>query len=458
MSNVPTRRVVLVAGVAALLLAPMMRGQNFGSAFTKKKIVLERKLPPTGHIDGTGIKVVVNAVGVQGDISATLKSDLENILLRNDPRLRSEDVHPDTIITCTVTSYAQPVPVRTAQQGVSLNSKKPAPPQYMERVTGTLTVGFKATSRTGHSLAADNVKANYDHEFNVTSNTGASTGLASGIFHSIGNAAGHVTKAGSNTEPEETPPTAIELHDKLIQDAAMQIASHLVNTSEQVNVNLARGGALDEPDKLLEGKLYSRALEALEVTPPFSTPEEDAYRLYNIGVANEALAYSSEDFNKARTYLQQAAISYGKAIDAKPTEKYFLEPQNRIDTALAHYKVLSDDAKSSHTEPVSSHVETASTHNSSTKAATSGPAPAASAPAADPPADAMTNDQVIEMVAAHIDEGNIIDNIQHAPRVHFDLSVQGQVYLSQHGVNGRVLTAMKTRDRSGPGSTHRASR
>jgi hypothetical protein len=328
----------------------------------------------------------------------------------------------------------------------------------MERVTGTLTVGFKATSRTGHSLAADNVKANYDHEFNVTSNTGASTGLASGIFHSIGNAAGHVTKAGSNTEPEETPPTAIELHDKLIQDAAMQIASHLVNTSEQVNVNLARGGALDEPDKLLEGKLYSRALEALEVTPPFSTPEEDAYRLYNIGVANEALAYSSEDFNKARTYLQQAAISYGKAIDAKPTEKYFLEPQNRIDTALAHYKVLSDDAKSSHTEPVSSHVETASTHNSSTKAATSGPAPAASAPAADPPADAMTNDQVIEMIAAHIDEGNIIDNIQHAPQVHFDLSVQGQVYLSQHGVNGRVLTAMKTRDRSGPGSTHRASR
>jgi hypothetical protein len=70
----------------------------------------------------------------------------------------------------------------------------------------------------------------------------------------------------------------------------------------------------------------------------------------------------------------------------------------------------------------------------------------------------MTNDQVIEMVAAHIDEGNIIDNIQHAPEVHFDLSVQGQVYLSQHGVNGKVLTAMKTRERSGPASAHRASR
>jgi hypothetical protein len=230
----------------------------------------------------------------------------------------------------------------------------------------------------------------------------------------------------------------------------MQIASHLVNTTEQVNVNLARGGALDEPDKLLEGKLYSRALEALEVTPPFSTPEEDSYRLYNIGVANEALAYTSEDVTKARTYLQQAAINYGKAIDAKPTEKYFLEPQNRIDTALAHYKVLSDDAKSSHVEAVSS------AHTSPAKSVSSPSAPA-SAPA-DPPGDALTNDQVIEMVAAHIDEGNIIDNIQHAPDVHFDLSVQGQVYLSQHGVSGRVLTAMKTRARSGPPSAHRASR
>ena len=167
-----TRNVTIIAGLAGLLLAPAIGGQNFGSAFTKKKIVLERKLPPTGHIDGTGIKVVVNAVGVQGDIAATLKSDLENILLRNDPRLRTEDVHPDTIITCTVTSYAQPAPVRTQQQTVSLNSKKPAAPQYMERVTGTLTVGFKAASRSGHSLAADNVKANYDREFNVTSNTG----------------------------------------------------------------------------------------------------------------------------------------------------------------------------------------------------------------------------------------------------------------------------------------------
>jgi len=319
------------------------------------------------------------------------------------PPLQNLGFNPGSAWEKMVTSYAQPAPVRTAQQGVSLDKKKPAAPQYMERVTGTITVGFKAASRAGRSVAADNVKANYDRQFNVTSNTGQSAGVTNSILHSIGSAAGHV-KPSSPEQQEDTPPTAIELQDKLIQDAAMQIASHLVNTAEQVTVNLARGGALDEPNKLLEGKLYSRALEALEVTPPFSTPDEDSYRLYNIGVANEALAYSSEDVNKARTYLQQAAINYGKAIDAKPTEKYFLEPQNRIDTALAHYKALSDDAKSSHTE-------TATHASPATSAASSA---AASSTPAGSPSDALTNDQVIEMVSAHMDEANIIDNIQHA--------------------------------------------
>jgi len=83
----------------------------------------------------------------------------------------------------------------------------------------------------------------------------------------------------------------------------MQVGA--LNTTDQVTVNLARRGALDEPSKLLEGRLYSRVLEALEVTPLSRRPDEDSHRLYNIGVANEALAYSSEDVSKASTCLEQ---------------------------------------------------------------------------------------------------------------------------------------------------------
>jgi hypothetical protein len=62
------------------------------------------------------------------------------------------------------------------------------------------------------------------------------------------------------------------------------------------------------------------------------------------------------------------------------------------------------------------------------------------------------------MVSARMDEANVLDTIHHAPAVHFDLSVQGQIYLTQHGVNGRVLSAMKVRARGGDGPVHHASR
>jgi hypothetical protein len=158
-------------------------------------------------------------------------------------------------------------------------------------------------------------------------------------------------------------------------------------------------------------------------------------------VVNEALAYQAEDLQKARKYLQEASIDYGKAIDGKPTEKYFLQPQTRIDTALAHYKVLGDQKA-----PVATADVKTSTPVARTAASTSTPKP---------PADAMTNDQVISMVAAKMDQANIIDTIQHAAAVNFDLSVQGQVELSKNGVPGPIITAMKTRARAP--ATHHAS-
>ncbi len=108
-----------------------------------------------------------------------------------------------------------------------------------------------------------------------------------------------------------------------------------------MDVLLARkDGPLEEGDKDAMTGLWERALETYETAPPFPKQEDDAYRLYDIGVAYEALAYQAEDQKAAMKYLDQAAINYGKAIDAKPDEKYFVEPQKRIETAIAHYKEL----------------------------------------------------------------------------------------------------------------------
>jgi hypothetical protein len=222
---------------------------------------------------------------------------------------------------------------------------------------------------------------------------------------------------------EDKPPTAPELRDRMIKNMAFQVVSRLVNTSEPVPVLLARGGGLDDADTLLDQKLWTRALEKLETMTPFTQPDDDAYRLYDLGVVNEALGYQSEDVKQARKYLQEAAIDYGKAIDAKPSEKYFLEPQTRIDTALAHYKTLGDQMAAS--------VKIASA-----------PAPSNAA------ADALTNADVISMVAAKLDEANILDTIKQATAVKFDLTARGQIELAKGSVNGRIITAMKQKARA----------
>jgi hypothetical protein len=443
MYNLPSK--TLLGSLLCLLVwSPVLpaHAQSFGSSMARKKIILQRKLPPTGHIDGTTIKVVATAKGFQADIGPDLASTLEALLIRNDSRLRSEDAHPDTQINCQVTTYAQPPAQTTMQPGVQIG-KTPAKATPLTRVTGILTVSFEAkNTRTSKSIAADTVTAKFDQEY--TAAGAQQPGFAASFKH-LGD---QITKG---KQEEDKPPTAAELHNRLIQDAAQQIASHLVTTTEHVDVLLAKGGALDEANKLAEEKLWTRALEQLETMTPFPQKEEDAYRLYNIGVMNEALAYDAEDVKKARTYLQEASIDYGKAIDAKPTEKYFLEPQTRIDTALAHYKTIGDQTAAAKAAPpvkaeVSAPVATA------TRPAVPSPSVKPASTSA-PPADALTNDQVIAMVQAKLDQANILDNISHASAVNFDLSVAGQVNLSKNGVNGQILMAMKQRARA-PATHH----
>ncbi len=199
---------------------------------------------------------------------------------------------------------------------------------------------------------------------------------------------------------DDTAPTPAELRSRLIIDAVQQIAEHLVNTDETVEVFLARkDGPLDEGDKDAETGLWERALETYETAPPFPKPEEDAYRLYDIGVAYEALAYQAEDQKAAMKYLDQAAINYGKAIDAKPDEKYFLEPQKRIETAIAHYKELDKEQ------------EEAARAKAAALTAANNPPPS---PAASAAAKGLTNAQVITMVKSGIDEATVIQAIRGA--------------------------------------------
>lgn len=421
----------LVACLSLATLSGTAAGaQDFG--FAKERVTLVRKLPGLVHLSGATIKVKVTGHEGQSDLARNLQTVLETEFMKDDPRLRVSESNPSAVVTCQIISYSHPKPTITTRPGVQ-TGKTPAKGQDYTRVTGSLSVSFQARSASGQMLGSDNVTAKYDEEFDSSGNT-----ASKGILGTMDSSWKRIT--GGASSESLNPPTDDELQAKLLADAVRQIAIHIVNTREPVEVFLAKKlGALDAGDKQAEAGLWQRALETFETATPLAKLSEDAYRLYDIGVAYEALAYQADDEATAMKYLDEAAINYGKAIDAKPAEKYFLQPQKRIETAIEHYKKLEDQENQ---KPVPAAIKNAS---ASGKSGTSAKAPVA--------ANALTNAKVIAMVKSGLDDDTVAQTIRAAKAVNFDLSAAGQQALTSGGVSAQILATMKTRAARHPAGT-----
>ncbi len=453
--------------VGACLIAPMAHAQGFTggitSGKTKKKVVLRRKLPSAIQLNASSFAVKAAAHDkAQADVAQSLSDVLETDLLKNDHKLRVEKNSPDFVVSCTITHYEIPAPqsfVRNevvVQKGHNLEE-----PKKFYKMTGSLDVAYQAKDRSGKILDSDNFEAKYSREFEEGTNQATDKSIGSKIADPFKRV------AGKKTEDTGAPPTPIELRHQLIQEIVTDISTRLVSTEQAVDVYLARG-KLDSANKLAESGLWSRYLENLETMTALANPHDDAYRLYNIGVAYEALGYQSEDRAAAKKFLEQASIYYGKAIDGKPDEKFFLEPQNRIETAVAYYKKLqerqnavveaqqhSSDSKPATTTAASKPAKTGTASASGTSvakkslAASKPPLTNASAKQkeATPAAPALNNQKIVEMVKSGVDEENVIATIRQAPAVDFDISPDGQIQLAKNGVKGKIVAAMRERSR-----------
>jgi tetratricopeptide (TPR) repeat protein len=424
------------------------------SGKTKKKVVLRRKLPSAIKLSASSFAVKTTAHDKnQADVAQSLSDVLETEIMKNDHKLRVDKNSPDFVVTCTITHYEIPAPqsfVRNevvVQKGHNLEE-----PKKFYKMTGALDVAYQAHDRAGKVLDSANFNAKYAREFEEGTNQATDKSLTSKMVDPFKRA------AGKKTDDSGAPPTPIELRHDLIQQVVTDIATRLVSTEQAVDVYLARG-KLDSANKLAESGLWSRYLENLETMTPFPNPHDDAYRLYDIGAAYEALGYQTEDRAAAKKFLEQASIYYGKAIDGKPDEKFFLEPQTRIETAVAYYKKLeerrNDNVVAASSEP------TAAKPVKTAKATDATPAPSGTAKkpsAAKPPltnaaakqketpaGPALTNQKVVEMVKSGVDEDNVIVTIRQAAAVDFDISPDGQIQLAKNGVKGKIVAAMRER-------------
>jgi hypothetical protein len=479
-------RRVLIAGLGyCLLLAPTACPQGFGN-LGKKKIVLHRKLPPVIQFTGTTFSVKVTSHDPQyADLAGKLRDLLETELLKDNDRLRADANSQELAINCTVLNFSvPPKQAFTRNEVVMQKGKQLEQPVQYYKITGSLEVSYQARDpRAGRALDADNITASYSEDFEAGTNQQAGKSLGAKVADPF------KRMAGKKTEDSSGPPNPTQLREDLIHKAIHEIAARITATNEPVEIMLAQG-KMDKANKIAEQGLWSRYLEEMERMPPLPNAKDDAYRLYNIGVAYEALAYQTEDRKAAKSFLQDAAINYGKAVDAKPEEKYFLEPQKRIETAMAYYRKIEGQQKAvaaanapapattsdagkpagrtttktpgskTGTKGVTGKsssppgTATSSSGNSAT-GNSSGSAPStgngnggksAGAPAKPvTTAPALTNDQIIKMVKAGVDEDSVIATIRDAQAVQFDLTPDGQIQLAGGGVKGKILAAMRQR-------------
>jgi hypothetical protein len=468
-------RLFALAVVVLLLANAPVWSQGFSGAMgSKKTVILHRKLPAAVKLTGIStFEVTGNAKNKdQADVAQTLSDVLTTEIQKDDRRLQEDKKAPELVITTTITHYETPPPqTSTRNESVLEKGKMVTIPKQYYRIFGELEVAYQAKDQnSGRMLDSQNLSSKYNREFESGSNQATDKSVTAKMTDPF------KRLAGKKVEDTGAPPTQLELRQRLIHDVVMQIAARLVSTDEPVQVLLAHGKQLDSANKLAESGLWSRYLETLETATPFNDPREDAYRIYNIGVANEALGYQSEDRKSASKFLQEAAINYGKAVDARPDEKYFLEPQTRVETAVVYYKKLNEPQAVAEEKPAAPPMSSSDSSTTKSSSASTTPksgttkSPSSSgtasgtdassdlnsrtAKAAKSVASALTNQKVVDMLKGGVDEDNIIATIKEAPNVQFDLSPDGQIQLAQNGVKGKVLAAM--RERSHRPSTSKA--
>ncbi len=410
----------------ALALSPLVcdRGANAqigGPSFgwgAKKTVTLRSKLPPIFDARGKSVQIQTK--------DGVLTIAIERQLTQSDSTIKVGGTNPDLLIEGTVSQSHLVALSRATESG-----------SVVTRMIGDLSIIFRITEPRSKLVVKSDIATSKVNE--VISKAAAPAtaqqqqvkifGKTMPNLNSI-KVPGTNQTVQTNSQPAVKPRFASvdEAQTYLVNDAARQIAAYLVNTTEVLTVPLAVGGALNGPDKFAVNGLWPRYREALGEMQPFSDAKAEGYRQYDIGVANEGQAYDATENKAAMKYLEQASIAYGKALDANPGEQAFLDSQGRIKAALEHYEDIGK------TTPLS----------------TAGPL--TTSLGEKPAEDAMTNNDVIDMVTAHLDEKNILDTIQNAQAVNFDLSPKGQIALSKAGVNGNVIMAMKNKARNA-GST-----
>lgn len=362
-----------------------------------REATLKRLLPASVSLNQKRIKVVALAA-VSTKVSEELLTILKTKLItaiQKDNRFVLDERNPETVLKFTVTNYY------VEERKIAGTAQVPPCTFY----TGKIEVSYQAVE-VGTEAPIDS--ENLEHA--IIEDEPKKGGINVPLLHKT-----------SNTCGTEGKGTANEARDNLVDAIVKQMSKRAAPFEEELTVPVP-GGKLEALSALAVSQRWGKLLEEAEKTEPLPKPPDDAYRLYLIGLADEALAYQDardageleknrrgdttsdkakqaiaqedQDFKDAQTYLDKAGKAYKDALQAKPGEKEFRTPDARLEQAVKLYETINRH-KLEYQEAVAKkrqlHAGTTAAASTTTRAV--GPAPA--------PDTKSGFDQVISMCQDH---------------------------------------------------------
>jgi len=432
------KKVMLTSLLLASSLSPYpnARAQGFKSTFGSEiKTTLKRKLAAYVNINKKRIKIVATTQGsVPAELADILREKFQTEL-QKDTNFVIDANNPETILTFAANSFYGDFVSASRDDGAG----KSVP---YTRVSGNIQVSYTATeARTNAPIDSENLEADLRGVFPPPDSGGGSVlSRVPGLGRSSGGPAAGEADLTLNTlmGSAKEPPTKNELIRLLIGEIIKKMAQRAVPVEEQFAVLLPKG-KLEPISKLaMTGGAWGKVLNETERFTPFAKPDEEAYRVYLLGLANEALAYEQVNKEDTRNYLFEARKYYNDAKNKKPGETRFLEPYARVDKALIQYDriiKLEADYQAYLAEAEKKNKARGVTASSQT---TSDPC--------DPMPTAWNNQMLICQFKQNVSPADLIELIKTEPAPRFDASsTEGFAQLKNAGIPMPVILAVRAR-------------
>jgi hypothetical protein len=326
----------------SILLACPVFGQGFGNTFSAaKSVTVQRLLPATVNLNGKRIRVEATAAmhTINQDVELVLKTKLVTAI-QKDPRFIIDEARPETLLKFTITNYY--VEERHYTVGTGQGQTQ------CTAFTGKLEASYQALeASSGAPLDSENLVYSLNNDDQKQQET-------LGLGSILGRVDPRAKKGNCGTAGKAT---LHEAQDELIDALVKQMYQRAAPSDDPIMV-LLPGRKLEPLSALALSQRWNKLEEDATNFEQFPKPDDDAYRIYLIALAKEAQAYelarqasareqgkekqlseaeAEESFQRAQKLLDEARKLYKDALQAKPAEKTFREPDDRMEKAIEVY-------------------------------------------------------------------------------------------------------------------------